>query len=172
MDQRQQYNAAGQPMYQQPAAPANMQYQSNPSNQQLNEKHNHNHGFGSKWTFSFWDCFSPVDTCCLGCWCPCILYGKTQARNEGDPHASGLGLMCCAYYCLLHIGGHSILQAVTRHSMRNRLGIEGDGCTDWIGACCCPCCGLVQEEKESLLRETGIDPKTKQQYQAPGPMMG
>ena len=34
------------------------------------------------------------------------------------------------------------------------------------------CSGLVQEEKESLLRETGINPETKQQYQAPGPMMG
>jgi len=30
---------------------------------------------------------------CLGCWCPCILYGKTQARNDGDPNSSGLGLM-------------------------------------------------------------------------------
>lgn len=26
---------------------------------------------------------------------------------------------------------------------------------DFVGACCCPCCGLVQEEKESLLRVGG-----------------
>lgn len=39
--------------YQQPAAPPNMQYQSNPSNQQLNEKHNHSGTFGSRWNFGF-----------------------------------------------------------------------------------------------------------------------
>ncbi len=27
----------------------------------------------------------------MATWCPCILYGKTHARNHGDPDASGLG---------------------------------------------------------------------------------
>lgn len=48
---------AQQPMYQQPAAPSNMQYQNNPSNQQLNEKR----PSSSHWTFGFWSCFSPID---------------------------------------------------------------------------------------------------------------
>jgi hypothetical protein len=26
---------------------------------------------------------------CLGCWCPCILYGKTQDRYKGDHESSG-----------------------------------------------------------------------------------
>jgi len=57
-----------------------------------------------------------------------------------------------------------------RSNMRAKYGIEGNGCMDWLGACCCPCCGLVQEDKESFLRQTGIDPKTSQQYIAPANM--
>jgi hypothetical protein len=30
---------------------------------------------------------------CLAYWCPCILFGKTQDRNQGDPNSSGLGMM-------------------------------------------------------------------------------
>ena len=225
---------AQQPMYQQPAAPSNMQYQNNPSNQQLNEKR----PSSSHWTFGFWSCFSPIDiwfvidrlylksvanltSSCLGCWCPCILYGKTQARQDGDPNASGLGGMvkmssssyedhtnkvqCCAYYCLLHIG--KLEKSSTKHMLTLFQGVTVSYRPSHEGTCakslalkaaaseigaervaareyttrldiCCwlmfefRCSGLVQEEKESLLRETGINPETKQQYQAPGPMMG
>jgi hypothetical protein len=48
--------------YNRPPPQAAMQYQSNYSNQQLNKKHNHGGSFGSKWTFGFWDCFSPMGT--------------------------------------------------------------------------------------------------------------
>jgi hypothetical protein len=53
--------------------------------------------------------------------------------------------------------------------MRERLGIEGSGATDWLASCCCPCCGLVQEEKESLLKQEAIDAKNAQ-YSAPSGM--
>lgn len=54
-----------------------------------------------------------------------------------------------------------------RGDMRAKHGIEGNGCTDCMTAWCCYCCALIQEEKESLLRTQGVDPKTGQQYQAP-----
>ena len=41
---------------------------------------------------------------------------------------------------------------------------------DFATACCCACCALIQEEKESLVRNTGMDPKTNQPYQPVGGM--
>jgi hypothetical protein len=65
------------------------------------------------------------------------------------------------------IGGwQCIYQTIKRVDMRERLGIEGSGVTDWLASCCCPCCGLVQEEKESLLKQEAIDARTAQ-YNAP-----
>lgn len=51
------------------------------------------------------------------------------------------------------LGGQFILQALKRNAFRHKHGIEGSGCGDCMGAACCACCGLVQEEKESLIRE-------------------
>ena len=50
--------------------------------------------------------------------------------------------------------------------MRERLGIEGSGATDFLASWCCACCGLVQEEKESLLKQEAIDARATQ-YSAP-----
>jgi len=146
----------------------NYQPQQQPSQQAM--AYEKAQSFGKKWTFGFWDCFSPVSTCCLGCWCPCILFGRAQAREKGEVDPSGCGLMCCAYYCLMHIGGQSCLQGFQRANMRDKYGIEGSLAMDFVGACCCPCCGLVQEDKEALLRQTGVDATTGQQYSAPAGM--
>jgi hypothetical protein len=54
--------------------------------------------------------------------------------------------------------------------MRARYGIEGSGSDDCMAAWCCHCCALIQEEKESLLRNAGIEAKTGQQYQSPAGM--
>jgi len=51
------------------------------------------------------------------------------------------------------LGSQWILQALKRNEYRHKHGISGNGCSDCMGAACCPCCGLVQEEKDSLLRE-------------------
>jgi hypothetical protein len=54
--------------------------------------------------------------------------------------------------------------------MRARYGIEGSESDDCMEAWCCHCCALIQEEKESLLRNAGIEAKTGQQYQSPAGM--
>lgn len=54
--------------------------------------------------------------------------------------------------------------------MREKYGIEGSTLGDFCGALCCACCQLVQEDKESIVRTTGIDPKTKQAYSSPTEM--
>jgi Cys-rich protein (TIGR01571 family) len=72
--------------------------------------------------------------------------------------------MWCGLYL---IGGwQCIYQTIKRGDMRQRLGIEGSGVTDWLASWCCPCCGLVQEEKESLLKQEAINAQATQ-YNAP-----
>ncbi|KIW53495.1 hypothetical protein PV05_09064 [Exophiala xenobiotica] len=134
--------------------------------------HPHSHGAGKRgeWSFGLFDCCSPFGTCCLSFWCPCILYGKTHAREHGDPDSSGVNSSCCAWYMLSCFAAQGILQCMTRGSMRERHGIEGGGCGDFWTSCCCTCCTLIQEEKESIVRNTGIDPKTEQPYVSPGQM--
>jgi len=127
-------------------------------------------GAGAKWSFGLFDCFSPFGTCCLGCWCPCILYGKTQDRYKGDHDSSGINGSCCAFYALMCVGLPCILQCTNRGATRDRYGIEGSSFGDFCSTCWCGCCTLVQEEKEAIVRTTGMDPKTKQPYASPGQM--
>lgn len=121
--------------------------------------HVHGNNYGSKWLFGFWDCCSPMSTCCLGTWCPCFLYGKTYAREHGEGETSGCSWMvshylneqrlkayqrvqCCAWYCAAQVGFNSCLQCITRGQQREKHGIEGSAFGDFCGALCCPCCGL------------------------------
>jgi PLAC8 family len=50
------------------------------------------------------------------------------------------------------LGAQWVLQGYKRLAYRKDHGIEGNPVTDFAGAFCCPCCGLMQEEKESLKR--------------------
>ena len=76
---------------------------------------------------------------------------------------------CCGWYTLSCFGVQCVYQAIRRADKRERWGIDGSFFGDFCGACCCPCCGLAQEEKEALLRESGQDVKGKG-YQAPNQM--
>lgn len=67
--------------------------------------------------------------------------------------------MCCGVSC--------ILQMVNRMSMREKYGMESNGFGDCMTAFCCPCCELIQEDKEMVVRHTGMDPKTSQPYVPP-----
>lgn len=113
---------------------------------------------GPKWSNSFWSCFQPVDLCCFAYWCPCVLFGKTHHRLQ-EPAMQNYSIFntyCCGWLALAYCGGfHCILQTINRGNMREQLGIEGNGLTDCLGSWCCPCCGLIQEEKEAVLRTEG-----------------
>ncbi|KAJ5555959.1 hypothetical protein N7513_003601 [Penicillium frequentans] len=121
--------------------------------------------FGPEWSHSFWEFWSRGKTCFVGCYCPGFLFGRTQARNK-DPTLSNysrFNSLCCAWHCLAWLGGWQfILQAIKRGDMRDQYGIRGNGVTDCLGACCCPVCALIQEEKESLQRTQGA-----MEYQRP-----
>jgi Cys-rich protein (TIGR01571 family) len=77
---------------------------------------------------------------------------------------------CLAWYALSCIGGACILQFLNRGSTREKYGIRGGSCGDFCTSWCCICCALVQEEKESIVRTTGMDPKTEKPYVSPGQM--
>lgn len=40
-----------------------------------------------------------------------------------------------------------------RREIRYRYGIEGSNCEDCWKTAFCPCCALVQEEKETIMRQ-------------------
>ena len=61
---------------------------------QAYEKHGSS-GVPNSWTFGLFDCFSPFGTCCLSCWCPCIAFGRTHAREQGEIDPSGINGMVC-----------------------------------------------------------------------------
>lgn len=57
---------------------------------------------GGTWSHGLCDC-TDIGTCCLGIWCPCILYGKTQYRlamkSRRDDPTNLLGYEKCNASC-------------------------------------------------------------------------
>ncbi|PGH10241.1 hypothetical protein AJ79_05496 [Helicocarpus griseus UAMH5409] len=129
------------------------------------------------WTNSFWDCFNPIDTCLMGWCCPCILFGKTQARIN-DPSLQNYSPVNdnCLIFCGLNcFAAAFLIVAKKRIELRERFGItqthlekflkmepghikakhniEESMVQDCLSAFFCPCCTLVQEEKEVLARQ-------------------
>ncbi|KAL4813288.1 hypothetical protein BDW67DRAFT_187849 [Aspergillus spinulosporus] len=138
---------------------------------------------GRSWSHSFWEFWTPIDTCLMAWCCPCVLFGKTQARLDDSTLANyspinencliWCGLNCCAASFLIQTKKRSELRkkyGITETHLERLLGmqtgdikrkhnIEASLVEDCLGSFCCPCCGLVQTEKEvvSLQRE-GVQP--------------
>ncbi|KAH3374795.1 hypothetical protein KXW99_006722 [Aspergillus fumigatus] len=109
-----------------------------------------------EWSSSFWDCFSPTETCLIG-WCaPCCLFGKTQSRLQ-DPALKE------QRYC----GLYWVLLMIKRGQLRERFGIQGSTFQDCWQSYLCPCCTLVQNEKEVEARFSNT---TQVGYQPPSGM--
>ncbi|KAJ5928991.1 PLAC8-domain-containing protein [Penicillium verhagenii] len=104
----------------------------------------------------------------LATFCPCALLGRTSSRLR-DPELKESNYIngdCCIYlasnYCYLC---WVPLMFKRRHT-RQKFGISGSGCNDCMAACFCPCCLLVQQEKEVETQYTRLQSK----YQAPEAM--
>ena len=50
---------------------------------------------------------------------------------------------------------------MARADIRERFNLEGDPLTDCLSAYCCPCCGLMQAEKEVEARTQGLQAGTQ-----------
>ncbi|RPB28203.1 PLAC8-domain-containing protein [Terfezia boudieri ATCC MYA-4762] len=131
------------------------------------EKHAHSHN--GEWDNGFCSCCSPFGTCCLGTWCPCILYGRTHHRLE---HGSTQGYSCCNancifYGCLVLVSPlQTFLGYFQRKKIREKFGLKGGCCGDCLRHCCCPCCSLIQEEKEviHMTKKAGYQASTGMHY--------
>ncbi|KAL2001539.1 hypothetical protein VTN02DRAFT_1637 [Thermoascus thermophilus] len=114
---------------------------------------------GGPWSGGLCDC-SDIGTCCLGVWCPCILYGRTQYRlhmksRREDP-TNLLGYEKCNASCtvMAFLCGFQWLLATIQHTRtRKAYDIKGDIASDCVRATCCTCCTLIQDEREIKKRE-------------------
>ncbi|KAL4903104.1 hypothetical protein BDW74DRAFT_179975 [Aspergillus multicolor] len=145
-----------------------------------------------KWAYSFFDFLTPLDTCLMGWCCPCILFGRTQARLD-DPsltNYSPVNDRCLIWLGMNCFGAGFLIQAKKRNDLRQRYGItethlesalgmepgdmknkhgvEGAMVEDCLGALCCPVCGLIQAEKEVVkVQREGGQPSEGTPYQRP-----
>jgi Cys-rich protein (TIGR01571 family) len=91
-------------------------------------------------------CCSVCSTCCLGCWCPCILFGRTRQRML-NPEMPKEAQSCCNGDCM----GYAVVAAfcpgftfifgwMNRRDIRAKYDIDGNVCCDCLTHYCCDCC--------------------------------
>ena len=99
-------------------------------------------------------------TCCMGLFCPCIVYGKTQYRlsrkaQKKDP-TDLLGYETCNGSCTfmaLACGFQWIFAAIQRTRIRKLYHLNGSFGSDCLKSLCCCCCVIMQDEREVKERE-------------------
>ncbi|KAF6839683.1 PLAC8 family protein [Colletotrichum musicola] len=108
----------------------------------------------SEWDSSLMDCCSPCGTCVMAACLSCIVFGKTSERmnNPGQSSYSGLNSDCCIFTGLGFMGLSWIYIAIKRTGIREQFGIEGSQVGDWCTAIWCPCCAVLQQDKEVVSR--------------------
>ncbi|KAG1656460.1 hypothetical protein FOA52_005891 [Chlamydomonas sp. UWO 241] len=93
---------------------------------------------------SLFGCFNDMATCCLGCWCPCYLYGKNAENIKQD----GFLLHCFLWFCLTPCAP-CFFANKTRRQIRDKYGImEPEPCGDCCVHCFCGHCAICQEARQ------------------------
>ncbi|EAT86781.1 hypothetical protein HBI56_131210 [Parastagonospora nodorum] len=109
-----------------------------------------------EWHHSGTSCCSPIGTCCLSWWCPCIVVGRTHHRIKYNGNMDGYtccNLSCMGFCGLACIGISFIMPMLNRGDIRAKYHLSGNGCKDCACACCCTPCDVAQQDKESEFRE-------------------
>jgi len=70
-----------------------------------------------------------------------------------------------AQYC----GLGWVFNFISRGEIRTKYNLKGDVASDCLFSWCCPCCGLMQQEKEVIARSSGMG--GNQGYVAPTGMV-
>ncbi|KAF2832576.1 hypothetical protein CC86DRAFT_280864, partial [Ophiobolus disseminans] len=110
------------------------------------------------WRTSFWGCFCPFKLCALTCFLPCITFGRTDYRlqHRGDmTKYEPVNTACMLWYLAACFGCDCIPTTILLEEMRDEHNLKGSCCVDFLKACCCGCCALMQAEKESKLIYSG-----------------
>ncbi|KAF5386273.1 hypothetical protein D9757_008591 [Collybiopsis confluens] len=106
-----------------------------------------------------------TDTCCMACFCPCIVYGRNKTRldhlsNHGLPEPEGgtTGGECAAHALVtsLFCMAGCAMQAPLRSTIRDRYSIRGSGAGDLCTSICCYPCALTQEHIEISAEENSF----------------
>ena len=107
-------------------------------------------GVPGEFSTGFCSCCDRVGTSALVCCCPCLQYNKTEYRFENPEakEAPMFGANCCIFYLLGYLGATCVLPCLQRGKIRERFGIEGNVGKDFLLACCCTCCVMVQNDSE------------------------
>ncbi|KXS13296.1 PLAC8-domain-containing protein [Gonapodya prolifera JEL478] len=95
------------------------------------------------WNRGLLTCTEDCGTCLLACCVPCLTHGQIMER-EGDSCA-GAGLV---YMIAAMFGFGSCIACSRRQGVRQRRGIQGDCCSDYMTVCCCEPCAQTQEWNE------------------------
>ncbi|KAH8887460.1 PLAC8-domain-containing protein [Thozetella sp. PMI_491] len=106
------------------------------------------------WSSSLFDC-SPCDTCLLGTCLPCVLLGKTseRMRDPTNPSPELVNTDCMLMCGIMYFTGCGWIYAlIKRGEIRERYGLKGDGMGDCCATYWCPCCALIQQDKEVQMR--------------------
>jgi len=102
------------------------------------------------WRASYCGFFDDCESCCLGCLCPCVQYGKNVERlTQGEASCCG---NCCLYYLCLQVGCCCLVAGPRRTQLRAKYGLAEDCANDCCATCICPCCAMTQEWREMNVR--------------------
>ncbi|KAI9899212.1 hypothetical protein N3K66_005673 [Trichothecium roseum] len=93
---------------------------------------------------------------------PWILYSQAEERLR-NPYLENYQSPPCENCCQLSFLTPCYISK-QRAKIRNKFGIAGSSGNDWMVACCCPCCALVQHDNEIESR----NPKMRQNVDTQG----
>jgi len=108
----------------------------------------------------FRGCFSDGITC-LGCWCPCVLYGRNvEATTGGDGPSACCDFALVKFFSAILLCGAGSLCVMPafameqRKALREAYHIEEEGCcgNSYCVQCFCLRCSLCQEARELKAR--------------------
>nr|XP_043613833.1 protein PLANT CADMIUM RESISTANCE 11-like [Erigeron canadensis] len=106
------------------------------------------------WSSGLCDCCLDIPTCCLTCWCPCIIFG--QIAEIVDKGTTSCGVHGTIYAVINAFTGCGCLYScVNRTKMRRQYGLTEAPTNDCCVHFCCGPCALCQEYRE--LQHHGFD---------------
>lgn len=118
-----------------------------------------------EWESGLFGCFSDCSSCCLGFWCPCILFGQNYEKLGSGSSCGG----CCMYFITQLFFLQCIMGTAQRQKIHKDYNREGS-CS---GACCtyfwCPACANCQNAREikSAQKEAQFATSTGTVFAAP-----
>ncbi|MCO5614057.1 hypothetical protein L7F22_068338 [Adiantum nelumboides] len=120
------------------------------------------HPHSQAWSSGICACCDDMRSCCLGLWCPCILFGRNVEVLEGRPWtgpclmhallwsvAAGIGCSV-THWTLLGLLASCVpcYACGYRKILRSKYNLEDAPCGDFLTHLCCHQCALCQEYRE------------------------